>query len=82
MFFSSNYVLYGCILGCVCNNLFRDIIPEHMMDKSQGCMIGGPDCTVKVDESLFGWLNHNLVQLFALQPRHCQHRQILHTIES
>ena len=31
------------------------------MDTSQGHMTGGPGCTVEVDESLFGWLNHNLV---------------------
>ena len=48
-------------LGCVCNNLFRDIIAEDMMDTSQGHMTGGPGCTVEVDESLFGWLNQNLV---------------------
>ena len=32
-----------------------------MMDTSQGHMTGGPGCTVEVNESLFGWLNHNLV---------------------
>ena len=31
------------------------------MDTSQGHMTGGPGCNVKVDESLFGWLIHNLV---------------------
>ena len=45
-----------CILGCVCNTLFRYIIAEHMMDTSQGYMIVGPGFTVEVDESLFGWL--------------------------
>ena len=35
-------VLDCCILGCVCNTLFRDIIAEHLMDTSQGYMIGGP----------------------------------------
>ena len=60
-FFHSTIFLDCCILGCVCNTLFRDIIAEHTMDTSQGYMIGGPGCTVEVDESLFGWLNHNLV---------------------
>ena len=41
--------------------MLRDIIAEDMMDTSQGHMTGGPGCTVEVDESLFGWLNHNLV---------------------
>ena len=31
------------------------------MDTFKGHMTGGPGCTVEVDESLFGWLNHNLV---------------------
>ena len=31
------------------------------MDTSQGHMTSGPGCTVEVDESLFGWLNHDLV---------------------
>ena len=60
-FFHATNVLDCCLLGCVCTTLFRDIIAEHMMDTSQGYMIGGPGCTVEVDESLFGWLNHNLV---------------------
>ena len=60
-FFQATNVLYRCILGCVCNNLLRDIITEDMMDTSQGHMTGGPGCTVEVDESLFGWLNHNFV---------------------
>ena len=41
-FFHATYVLDCCILGCVCNTLFRDIIAEHLMDTSQGYMIGGP----------------------------------------
>ena len=60
-FLHATNVLDCCILSCVCNTLFRDIIAEHMMDTSQGYMIGGPGCTVEVDESLFGWLNHNFV---------------------
>ena len=60
-FFHATNVLDCCLLGCVCTTLFRDIIAEHMMDMSQGYIIGGPGSTVKVDESLFGWLNHNLV---------------------
>ena len=59
--FQATNVLYRCILGCVFNNLLRDIIAEDMMDTSQGHMTGGPGCTVEVDESLFGWLNHNFV---------------------
>ena len=41
-FFHSTIFLDCCILGCVCNTLFRDIIAEHLMDTSQGYMIGGP----------------------------------------
>ena len=41
-FFHATNVLDCCILGCVCNTLFRDIIAEHLMDTSQGYMIGGP----------------------------------------
>ena len=59
--FTQLIILDCCILGCVCNTLFRDIIAEHMMDTSQGYMIGGPGCTVEVDESLFGWLIHNII---------------------
>ena len=40
--FHATIVLDYCILGCVCNTLFRDIIAEHLMDTSQGYMIGGP----------------------------------------
>ena len=49
IFFRATNVLDCCIFGCVCNTLFRDIIAEHMMDASQGYMIGGPGCTVEVD---------------------------------
>ena len=41
-FFHATYDLDCCILGCVCNTLFRDMIAEHLMDTSQGYMIGGP----------------------------------------
>ena len=41
-FLHATNVLDCCILSCVCNTLFRDIIAEHLMDTSQGYMIGGP----------------------------------------
>ena len=36
------------------NNLFRDIIADHMVNALQGYQIGGPGTTIEIDESMFG----------------------------
>ena len=35
-------------------HLFRDLIAETMLESSGGYMVGGPGCTLEVDESCFG----------------------------
>ena len=36
--------------------IFRDMISEHMMDENSGDhMVGGPGCIVEVDVAIYGW---------------------------
>ena len=35
-------------------HLFRDLIAETMLESSGGYIVGGPGCTLEVDESCFG----------------------------
>ena len=35
--------------------IFRDIISAHMVDQDKGdYMVGGPGCTIEIDESQYG----------------------------
>ena len=35
--------------------IFRDIISDHMIDRDKGdYMVGGPGCTIEIDESMYG----------------------------
>ena len=35
-------------------HLFRDLISDTMLDSAGGYMVGGPGCTIEIDESCFG----------------------------
>ena len=38
--------------------VFRDLISDYMMDKNSGdYMVGGPGCTIEIDESQYGLWN-------------------------
>lgn len=40
--------------------LWRDMVAEHMAKETSGYMVGGPGTTIEIDESMFGGFHHFL----------------------
>ena len=71
-----NYSIYMAIISLQLTSVFRDCIAEDLFNGTQGYQIGGPGCTVEVDESMFGGGTFCLLQIRILGKRKYQRGRI------